>query len=114
MVGAGLTTLRKLSSGFDMPVFGLGVYRVQPGQSAYDTVKEALRLGYRHLDTAAFYGNEADVGRAMRESGVKREDMFVTTKLRPGAGGGGYAATQAEFQRSFDLLNVGYIDSTLV
>jgi diketogulonate reductase-like aldo/keto reductase len=68
----------------------------------------------RHVDTAALYRNERDVGRAVRDSGVPREDVFVTTKLWPGTGGGGYEATKAAFQASLDLLDIGYIDLYLI
>jgi diketogulonate reductase-like aldo/keto reductase len=64
-----------------MPWVGLGVFQSPPGQTTYQTVLEALRVGYRHIDTAAIYRNEKDVGRAIRESGIPRSDIFVTTKL---------------------------------
>src|SRR5437773_10364490 len=60
---------------------GLGVYQSPPGRVTRNAVNFALRIGYRHVDTARIYGNEADVGEAVRESGVPREDVFVTTKL---------------------------------
>ncbi|HEV3045458.1 MAG TPA: aldo/keto reductase, partial [Roseiarcus sp.] len=67
--------------GVAMPRIGLGVYLVPSGRQTFDAVASALRLGYRHIDTARLYANEADVGRAMRESGIPRGDLFVTTKL---------------------------------
>src|SRR5437016_13759167 len=60
---------------------GLGVYQSPPGRVTRNAVNFALRVGYRHVDTARIYGNEADVGEAVRESGVPRGDLFVTTKL---------------------------------
>ncbi|MEO3746199.1 aldo/keto reductase [Plantactinospora sp. B5E13] len=65
-----------------MPLLGFGTWQIT-GDQAYDAVREALDVGYRHLDTATMYGNEAEVGRAIRDSGVPREDIFVTTKLPP-------------------------------
>ncbi len=70
-----------LSNGVEMPTVGLGVFRARRGDEARAAVREALALGYRHIDTAAVYGNETDVGAAVRESGVPREQVFVTTKL---------------------------------
>jgi diketogulonate reductase-like aldo/keto reductase len=71
----------KLANGVAMPRIGLGVYLVPSGRQTFDAVASALRLGCRHIDTARLYANEADVGRAMRESGIPRGDLFVTTKL---------------------------------
>lgn len=71
----------RLNNGVEIPRLGLGVYRAAAGAEARNAVLWALEAGYRHVDTAAFYGNEADVRRAIRESGIAREDVFVTTKL---------------------------------
>jgi diketogulonate reductase-like aldo/keto reductase len=71
----------KLNDGHEMPILGFGVYQIRSGESAAAAVRVALDAGYRHIDTAAFYGNEADVGRAVRESGIPRREIFVTTKL---------------------------------
>ncbi len=70
-----------LNNGVPMPRLGLGVYRAHPGEETYRAVRAALEAGYRHVDTAKYYHNEADVGRALRDSGVPREQVFVTTKL---------------------------------
>ena len=70
----------KLNDGFAMPRFGLGVYQISGGRCT-QAVTRALEIGYRHIDTAAMYGNEAEVGRAVRESSVPRDQVFVTTKL---------------------------------
>ena len=67
-----------LNNGKKIPKFGLGTFRVEAGESAYDTVKLALKIGYRHIDTAIMYGNESDIGRAIRDSGIPREEIFVT------------------------------------
>ena len=66
----------------EMPLLGFGTWQIR-GAAAYEAVREALEAGYRHLDTATMYGNEAEVGRALRESGVARDDVFVTTKCPP-------------------------------
>ena len=95
-----------LSNGVEMPVIGLGVYK--SGEQTYDAVRRALELGYRHIDTAAFYGNEADVGRAVRDSGIPREEIFVTTKLWNDDQRAG--AQQAAFEKSLQNLDLGYID----
>ena len=71
-----------LSSGAAMPLLGFGTWQLQ-GQAAYDAVRYALDVGYRHLDTAAIYRNEDQVGRALRDSGVPREEVFLTTKIPP-------------------------------
>jgi diketogulonate reductase-like aldo/keto reductase len=75
-----MTPTLPLSNGVHIPAVGLGVFQVPPGQ-ARTAVHSALQLGYRHIDTAAVYGNEAEVGAAVRESGLPRDDVFVTTKL---------------------------------
>ena len=70
-----------LSNGVSLPSVGLGVYLARRGDETRAAVAEALRLGYRHIDTARAYGNEKDVGAAVRDSGVPRAEVFVTTKL---------------------------------
>ena len=88
-----------LSDGHRMPALGLGVFKADPGQSTYNAVLCALRGGYRHIDTAAYYRNEADVGRAIRDCGVPRSDIFVTTKLESMGGRSyTYAATLQALQ----------------
>jgi len=69
-----------IAEGVEIPILGLGVYQSRPGQETYDAVRAALEAGYRHVDTARVYGNERDVGRAVRDSGVPRDHVFVTTK----------------------------------
>jgi len=71
----------ELNKGVLMPVVGLGVYQVPPGRRTRETVRSALELGYRHVDTARIYGNERDVADGIRESGIPRREVFVTTKL---------------------------------
>lgn len=71
-----------LSNGAEMPLVGFGTWQLR-GQEAYDATRYALEIGYRHLDTATMYRNEAEVGQALRDSGVPREEVFITTKLPP-------------------------------
>src|SRR6476646_11936670 len=74
---------RKLADGNEIPLLGLGVWQVPNGPDAENAVRWALELGYRHVDTAQAYGNEESVGRALRDSGIAREEVFVTTKFHP-------------------------------
>src|SRR5581483_12276409 len=76
--------MRQLADGHQIPVIGLGVWQVPDGDVCENAVRWALEAGYRHIDTAQAYGNEASVGRALRASGVPRDDVFVTTKFYPG------------------------------
>ena len=71
----------RLNTGATLPSIGFGTWQVPPGDATYNAVTEALKVGYRHIDTAAGYGNERSVGEAIRDSGIPREDIFVTTKL---------------------------------
>lgn len=77
-----LTSTVQLNNGLQLPVVGLGVYRSEPGSTTRDAVLSALKLGYRHIDTAQFYANEADVGQAVRDSGVPRDQVWITSKVR--------------------------------
>jgi diketogulonate reductase-like aldo/keto reductase len=81
MDSAGGTT-RPLADGNEMPVLGLGVWQIPDGPECVNAVRWALEAGYRHIDTAQAYGNEESVGRALRDSGVPREQVFITTKFR--------------------------------
>lgn len=76
-------TTVKLSNGVGIPQFGLGVYQIPEGETTIDAVKTSLRIGYRHIDTAHAYQNERSVGKAIRESGIARADIWVTSKLWP-------------------------------
>src|SRR6201992_3494368 len=73
-----------LADGHRMPMLGLGVWQIPDGPECVNAVRWALELGYRHLDTAQAYGNEESVGRALKESGIAREDVYLTTKFAPG------------------------------
>ena len=71
----------KLNDGHHIPVLGFGTWKAKDGEEAYQAVKAALEAGYRHIDTAAIYQNEESVGKAIKDSGIPREELFVTTKL---------------------------------
>lgn len=104
-----LVTLR---DGYTMPVEGFGTYRMAPGNETYASVRAALDLGYRMIDTAEMYGNEADVGRAIRDSGIPRSQVFVTTKITETAHG--YSRTIRAGNISNQVLGLGYIDLLLM
>src|SRR5262245_18946567 len=94
-----------------MPWVGLSVYRIA-GKSCRQAVAQALTLGYRHIDTAAFYGNEEEVGRALRESGIAREQVFVVTKLWNSDQG--YAWAIKACNESLAKLGLDYVDLYLI
>ncbi|MFJ8601807.1 aldo/keto reductase [Streptomyces shenzhenensis] len=100
-----------LNNGVEMPQLGLGVWQV-PDDEAERAVATALEAGYRSIDTAALYGNEAGTGRAVAASGLPREDIFVTTKL--GNGDQGYDATLRAFDASLAKLGLDYLDLYLI
>ena len=76
-----LESRAKPNNGIEIPRLGLGVYQSPPGEITLRAVRYALKIGYRHIYTAQLYGNESDVGRALRESGIRRDDVFITTKV---------------------------------
>ena len=100
----------RLNNGRDMPVLGLGVARMAHGAETEQAVLWALEAGYRLIDTAKIYGNEASVGSAVRKSGIAREEIFVTTKLWPTE----FFRVRAAFQKSLDKLGLAYIDLYLI
>jgi diketogulonate reductase-like aldo/keto reductase len=99
----------RLSSGSAIPVLGLGTWALW-GQTAYDAVLLALEAGYRHVDTATMYRNEVQVGRAVRDSGVGRENVFITTKMPPGNAG----RERQTIETSLRALDTEYVDLWLV
>ncbi len=101
-----------LNDGSRMPWLGLGAYRIAAGKPCLQAVTHALSVGYRHIDTAAFYGNEEDVGRAVRESGIAREKVFVVTKLWNSDQG--YASAIRACDQSLAKLKLDYIDLYLI
>jgi len=102
----------QLNNGVSMPLLGLGVYLMRPGMETYHAVKTALEIGYRLVDTASFYRNEEDVGRAVRDSAVPREAVFITTKLWNDDHG--YDTALRAFDASLKRLGLGYIDLYLI
>lgn len=102
----------RLNNGIEIPRLGLGVYRAAAGPETRNAVLWALEAGYRHVDTAAIYGNEADVGRAIRESGIPREEVFVTTKLWNDDHG--YDEALAAFDASLKRLGFDHVDLYLI
>jgi diketogulonate reductase-like aldo/keto reductase len=92
-----------------MPLLGLGVWQVKDGKEAENAVRWALELGYRHIDTAQAYGNEKSVGKALRDSGVPREEVFVATKFYPGS-----SDPEKEAEKSLRRLGIDDVDLYLV
>ena len=103
---------RKLNNGVEIPALGLGVFRMDNEKEAYNSIRKAIDLGYRHIDTAMVYENEEPVGRAIRESGVNREELFVTTKLWNEDIRNNNA--QKAFETSLRKLGLDYVDLYLV
>ena len=103
-----------LANGVGMPRLGLGTWRSADGAEVERSVRWALELGYRHVDTAAVYGNERGVGRAVRDSGVPREQVFVTTKVWNDDQRGGRGAVLRAFDESLRRLGMDYVDLYLV
>ena len=97
--------------GAEIPQLGFGVFKVPPGDT-YEVVARALDVGYRHIDTAAAYGNEAAVGRAVRASGLGREEIFITTKCFNDDHG--YEQARRAFQTSLERLGCDYVDLYLI
>jgi 2,5-diketo-D-gluconate reductase A len=100
-----------LNNGVRIPQRGFGVFQVPPGDTQA-AVEQAIEIGYRHIDTAAAYNNEAGVGAAVRASGLPREELFVTTKLRNGEHG--YESTLAAYDETLQRLGLDYADLYLV
>ncbi len=100
---------RVLADGNEIPMLGLGVWQIEDGPVCVDAVRWALELGYRHFDTAQAYGNEESVGRGLRESGVPRDEIFVTTKFYPR-----HKDPVAEAERSLERLGLDYVDLYII
>ncbi|MBP3950989.1 aldo/keto reductase [Bacillus suaedae] len=101
-----------LHNGVKMPWFGLGVFKAQEGQEVINAVKSAIKNGYRSIDTAAVYKNEEGVGQGIKESGIAREDLFITTKVWNSDQG--YDSTLAAFETSLSKLGLDYLDLYLI
>jgi diketogulonate reductase-like aldo/keto reductase len=109
---ASLKDTTTLHNGVKMPWMGLGVFKVKEGEEVIQSVKAALKNGYIHIDTAAIYGNEEGVGQAIKESGVPRENLFITTKLWNTEQG--YDTTLKAFETSMEKLGLDYLDLYLI
>ena len=107
-----LTSTVKLNNNVEMPILGMGTFESEQGKTTQNAVLWALEAGYRHIDTAAIYRNEHDVGAGIRESGIPRAEIFVTTKLwnreQP------YDAALRAFDHSLELLGLDYVDLYLI
>ena len=107
-----INSTAKLNNGILIPRLGLGVYQIPLGKSTFNAVKYALKVGYKHIDTAKIYGNESDVGEAIQDSDIKRDKIFVTTKVWNSDQG--YDSTLKAFDASLRRLGLSYIDLYLV
>ncbi|XVQ09929.1 aldo/keto reductase [Spirillospora sp. CA-255316] len=104
-----MTRTVNLPGGTALPLIGFGTWQLRP-KTAYESVRAALEIGYRHVDTATLYKNESGVGRAVKDSGVDREQVFITTKLRPQDG----RHARRALESSLRLLGTGYVDLWLI
>ncbi|MBY5021858.1 aldo/keto reductase [Streptococcus suis] len=101
-----------MNNGLTIPAVGFGTYQSQDGEEVYQAVLAALKAGYRHIDTAALYGNEASIGQAIKDSGIPREELFITTKLWNDAHG--YEEAKEAFAISLEKLGLDYVDLYLI
>jgi diketogulonate reductase-like aldo/keto reductase len=108
----GQNTYLKLSNNVNIPVKGFGTWQIPNGKPAYDAVSLALKCGYRHIDTAHAYGNEESVGQAIRESGIDRGNVFVTSKLP--AWIKTYSETHESYNKTLSNLGLDYLDLYLI
>jgi len=102
----------KLNNGVEMPIFGLGTFQMRSGKETQQAVLTALEAGYRLIDTAQMYGNEEDVGIALKESGIPREEVFITTKLWNSEHG--YQKALNACEESLEKLGLLYVDLYLI
>ena len=102
----------KLDNGVEIPILGFGVFQITDPAECERSVVDAIQTGYRHIDTAASYQNEEAVGRGIKQSGVAREKLFITTKLW--IQGNGYEGTLKAFERSLQRLQLDYLDLYLI
>ncbi len=106
-----LNDVKTLSNGVKIPTLGFGTWQI-PNEEAYEAVTLALKNGYRHIDTAAAYGNEEAVGKAIKDSGIPRSEIFITSKLK--AQIKGYDEALVEFDKTITKLGVDYLDLYLI
>ena len=107
-----LTDTFKLNNGYEIPCVGFGTWQTPDGDTAVLAVSEAIKAGYRHIDTAACYGNEVGVGKGIKTSGVKRKELFVTSKVWNTERG--YDRTIAAFEKTLNDLQLDYLDVYLI
>jgi diketogulonate reductase-like aldo/keto reductase len=107
-----LTDSFQLNNGYSIPCLGYGTWQTPDGDTAVRSVKEAIQTGYRHIDAAACYGNEESVGQGIRESGIDRNELFVTSKVWNSERG--YKKTLAAFEKSLSDLGLDYLDLYLI
>lgn len=107
-----LTDVYVLSNGVKIPKIGFGTWQINDGKDAYESVTLALKNGYRHIDTAQGYRNEASVARAIKDSGIPREEIFITSKLESHIKT--YEGTKEAFEQTMEALGFDYIDLFLI
>ena len=100
-----------LNNGVEIPVLGFGVFQISPAKTA-QAVAEAIKAGYRHIDTAQAYANEGEVGQGVKQSGVPRGELFITSKIW--VENYGYEAAKASLDRTLSRLDCGYINLMLL
>lgn len=108
----GLTDVFVLSNGVQIPCVGFGTWQTPDGETAENAIKTAVQCGYRHIDTAAAYDNEPSIGKAIQECGVKREELFITSKLWNEHRG--YQSTLDAFEKTMQDLRLEYLDLYLI
>ena len=107
-----LTDCYRLSNGVEIPCIGFGTWQTPDGDVCVSSVKAAIEAGYRHIDTAEMYENEDSVGKAIKESGIDRKELFITSKLSNQAHG--YEKTMEAFEGTMEKLGLDYLDMFLI
>ncbi|WP_297248740.1 aldo/keto reductase [uncultured Brachyspira sp.] len=101
-----------LNNGYNIPCIGFGTWQTPDGETAVNSVIEAIKSGYKHIDTAAIYGNEKSIGKAIKESGINRDELFITSKVWNKDRG--YKTTLAAFEKTINDLQIDYLDLYLI
>lgn len=101
-----------LNNGYKIPCIGFGTWQTPDGETAVNSVIEAIKSGYKHIDTAAIYGNEKSIGKAIKESGINRNELFITSKVWNKDRG--YKTTLAAFEKTINDLQIDYLDLYLI
>ena len=101
-----------LNNGYKIPCIGFGTWQTPDGETAVNSVIEAIKSGYNHIDTAAIYGNEKSIGKAIKESGINRNEIFITSKVWNKDRG--YKTTLAAFEKTINDLQIDYLDLYLI